>query len=286
MASCARTLTQAASQQLENTSYILAALTAGGGLMGYIKGRSVPSLVAGGAVGILYGLGAYRQQNRQPYGIELSLLASIILGSASIPRAIRLRKPVPISQILLLLLDPLPSLAGGGSVFGLGLGAFRPETLVHLLFGVVAASRGFVKEAFGMAFFESRDYFLACLDTGLNMASQAQVPAKKQQDLQVTYSNYKNTLQQIAQKIGDIEQEAEEHKLVLETLEPLSGDRKCFRLINGVLVERTVEEVVPALKTNQDGLKKVLDDLVKQYKSKQDDLDKWKKKNNVQVVQQ
>lgn len=65
-------------------------------------------------------------------------------------------------------------------------------------------------------------------------------------------------------------------RLVLETLEPLSDDRKCFRLINGVLVERTVKDVVPALKTNQEGLKKVLDDLVKQYKSKQDELDKWK----------
>ncbi|KAH7162816.1 Prefoldin beta-like protein [Dactylonectria estremocensis] len=116
--------------------------------------------------------------------------------------------------------------------------------------------------------------------------SSPQVPARKQQDLQATYSNYKNTLQQIAQRIGDIEQEAEEHKLVLETLEPLDGDRKCFRLINGVLVERTVTDVVPALKTNQDGLRKVLDDLVKQYKTKQDDLEKWKKKNNVQVVQQ
>ena len=31
-------------------------------------------------------------------------------------------------------------------------------------------------------------------------------------DLQVQYSNYKNTLQQLAQKIGDVEQEAEEHK--------------------------------------------------------------------------
>jgi prefoldin subunit 2 len=28
----------------------------------------------------------------------------------------------------------------------------------------------------------------------------------------VQYSTYKNTLQQIAQKIGDVEQEAEEHK--------------------------------------------------------------------------
>lgn len=63
---------------------------------------------------------------------------------------------------------------------------------------------------------------------------------------------------------------------MLETLEPLSGDRKCFRLINGVLVQRTVKDVIPALKTNQEGLKKVLDDMVKQYKSKQDELDKWK----------
>lgn len=68
-----------------------------------------------------------------------------------------------------------------------------------------------------------------------------------------------------------------------------------------------MKDVVPALQTNQEGLKKVLDDLVKQYKNKQDELDKWKvcstsffmsqqpanlyascqqKKNNVQVVQQ
>ncbi|KAI7360123.1 hypothetical protein KC320_g54 [Hortaea werneckii] len=144
--------------------------------------------------------------------------------------------------------------------------------------------------------------------------------AKKQQELQVQYSNYKDTLQAIAQKIGDVEQEGEEHKslrsrnvrvqnlhsppqlvlhdgrhtapqakpsmiedkvspantsvrLVLETLTPLPGDRKCFRMINGVLVERTVSEVLPALQTNAEGLKKVLEDLVKQYRTKQEDMD-------------
>ena len=63
---------------------------------------------------------------------------------------------------------------------------------------------------------------------------------------------------------------------MLETLEPLPGDRKCFRMINGVLTERTVEEVVPILKTNSDGLKKALEELVKQYKSRQDEMEKWK----------
>ena len=75
-----------------------------------------------------------------------------------------------------------------------------------------------------------------------------------------------------------------------------------------MLVEKTVKDVLPALKTNSDGLKQVLDELVKQYKSKQDEMDKWKvgkaslihasflrggqqantgiqKKNNIQVVQ-
>lgn len=47
-------------------------------------------------------------------------------------------------------------------------------------------------------------------------------------------------------------------------------------MINGVLVERTVRDVIPTLQTNAEGLKKVLEDLVKQYKLKQDELDKWK----------
>ena len=147
-------------------------------------------------------------------------------------------------------------------------------------------------------------------------------------DLQAQYSNFKTQLQQLAQKIGDIEQDAEEHKyahppascfscrpssrtvrprparrtppltsplsfpsgqqadcrsrthrscrLVLETLEPLSGQRKCFRMINGVLVERTVKDTMPAVRSNSDGLKRVLDDLVKQYQKRQDEMERWK----------
>jgi hypothetical protein len=47
-------------------------------------------------------------------------------------------------------------------------------------------------------------------------------------------------------------------------------------MINGVLTERTVKEVAPMVKTNLDGLKKTLEELVKQYKSKQDEMEKWK----------
>ena len=47
-------------------------------------------------------------------------------------------------------------------------------------------------------------------------------------------------------------------------------------MVNGVLVERTVKDVLPTLKTNSDGLKQVLEDMLKQYKSKQTELDNWK----------
>lgn len=42
------------------------------------------------------------------------------------------------------------------------------------------------------------------------------------------------------------------------------------------MLERTVKEVIPAVRTNSDGLKKILEELVKQYKKQQDDMEKWK----------
>ncbi|RYP47252.1 hypothetical protein DL768_006636 [Monosporascus sp. mg162] len=83
------------SQSLQNIAYALGALTASGGTIGFVKTGSVPSIAAGLTVGLLYGLGGYRIQSRQPWGVELALLASVVLGGSSIPRALRLGKPVP-----------------------------------------------------------------------------------------------------------------------------------------------------------------------------------------------
>jgi len=89
--------------------------------------------------------------------------------------------------------------------------------------------------------------------------AKAKVQPLSDQEIQQTYSRFQNDLQTLAGKIGELEQEAEEHTLVLSTLDEALGeepDRKCFRLIGGVLVERTVKDVVPALQTNRDGIKK------------------------------
>jgi len=85
------------------SAFILAALTAGGGITGYVRTGSVPSIAAGVTVGTLYGLGGLRIQNHQPYGVELALLASILLAGSSIPRALRSQKPLPAGLSLLAL---------------------------------------------------------------------------------------------------------------------------------------------------------------------------------------
>ena len=41
-------------------------------------------------------------------------------------------------------------------------------------------------------------------------------------------------------------------RLVIETLEKVEKDRRCFRLVGGVLVERQVGEVEPALVGNKE----------------------------------
>ncbi|KIM91214.1 hypothetical protein PILCRDRAFT_811724 [Piloderma croceum F 1598] len=94
-------------------------------------------------------------------------------------------------------------------------------------------------------------------------------------------------LRNLAQKIGELESEADEHGLVLNTLEEALAEepnRKCFRLIGGVLVERTVKDVVPALQMNREGIRKVISNLAEQYKSKEEDFDTFKQDYGVRPV--
>lgn len=88
-------------------------------------------------------------------------------------------------------------------------------------------------------------------------SSSARVPSLTPQEIQQNFVRMQNDLQALAGKIGELEQEADEHTLVLNTLNEVLAeepDRKCFRLVGGVLVERTVKDVVPVLQTNRDGV--------------------------------
>jgi prefoldin subunit 2 len=117
--------------------------------------------------------------------------------------------------------------------------------------------------------------------------SKTKVQPLSDQEIQQNFQRMQTDLRNLAQKIGELESEADEHGLVLNTLEEALAeepDRKCFRLIGGVLVERTVKDVVPALQTNREGIRKVISNLADQYKSKEEDFDIFQRDYGIRPV--
>jgi prefoldin subunit 2 len=83
-------------------------------------------------------------------------------------------------------------------------------------------------------------------------------PEGEEDNPEVILSTYKSMVaecQQLSSKVAELTLERDEHKLVLEQLTKLEGDRKAFRLIGGVLVERTVADVLPPIQQNYEGVR-------------------------------
>jgi len=70
---------------------------------------------------------------------------------------------------------------------------------------------------------------------------------------------------------------------VISTLDKLEGSRKCFRLIGGVLVERTVGEVLPAVKKNQEMLSQVLEQFNAQFLKREGEMRDFATKYKIRV---
>ncbi|PWN28264.1 hypothetical protein BDZ90DRAFT_207721, partial [Jaminaea rosea] len=95
------------------------------------------------------------------------------------------------------------------------------------------------------------------------------------------YQSRRQELQALATKIGEVEADRDEHRLVLSTLEPIvkaEPDRKAFRLMGGVLVEKNVRETEGAVKEGEAGLTQLLEQLVEQYKVKEGQLNEFQQK--------
>eukprot|EP00977_Amphora_coffeiformis_P019892 scaffold7575_cov159-Amphora_coffeaeformis.AAC.7 len=89
----------------------------------------------------------------------------------------------------------------------------------------------------------------------------------------------------VAQKIAELEFDKNEHRLVEDTLKPLDGKRRAYRLVGEVLVERTVEEVLPSVSNNREKLETTISSLQSHLETKNKEVAELKAKYNLQTEQ-
>eukprot|EP00299_Pterocystis_sp_00344_P010193 c44_g1_i1.p1 GENE.c44_g1_i1~~c44_g1_i1.p1 ORF type:complete len:131 (-),score=34.45 c44_g1_i1:58-450(-) len=97
------------------------------------------------------------------------------------------------------------------------------------------------------------------------------------------YQSMKNESQQLMRQIRELQSQHNEHRLVAVALEKLPEDRRCFRMVGGVLVERTVREVLPAVKLNIEKIEETSTSLMEKLKAKEAEIGDFRIKHDLQL---
>ncbi|XP_021295895.1 probable prefoldin subunit 2 isoform X1 [Herrania umbratica] len=98
-----------------------------------------------------------------------------------------------------------------------------------------------------------------------------------------TYAAMRSELNQIYSKITELEMEVSEHSLVINAIQPLDQSRRCYRMIGGVLVERTIKEVLPAVQRNKEGLEEVITRLNEALEKKKKEIADFEAKYKIRI---
>lgn len=119
-------------------------------------------------------------------------------------------------------------------------------------------------------------------------------------NLQQTYDEYQQTIQQLQEHVVSVESQIYEHEVVIDTLKGVPQDRKAWRLvsngetvmtkedekaISGGLVETTAAGAKKKLEKTFESLKTLKNKLEEEIKQTRQEFEDWKKKNNVKIVQ-
>ncbi|XP_021773911.1 probable prefoldin subunit 2 [Chenopodium quinoa] len=118
------------------------------------------------------------------------------------------------------------------------------------------------------------------------MASKSEAERREpanEQAIANLYASMRSELNQIYSKITELEMEVSEHSLVMNAIQPLDPSRKCYRMIGGVLVERTIKEVLPAVQRNKEGIEEVIGRLNEALERKKKDIAEFEAKYKIRI---
>ena len=100
-------------------------------------------------------------------------------------------------------------------------------------------------------------------------------------DPQTMLNLMREQCQDLSVKINSMDLDKTEHELVIAALQPLPADRKCFRMIGNVVVERTVAEVLPAVEKNCTQIKEMIAKFTETLATKQKEADEFGAKHRI-----
>ena len=103
-------------------------------------------------------------------------------------------------------------------------------------------------------------------------------------ELQAKYDDYKQRLETLQSKIIELDNDKEEHDIVLQTLSKVDLSRKCYRMVGGALVESDVGTTRPMLETKRDKLVATVAAMKEELIALAKEFEKWKKDNKIQIV--
>lgn len=119
-------------------------------------------------------------------------------------------------------------------------------------------------------------------------AEKQQAQDQKAQVLQQKYNKFQESVTELQTQLSSIVSQLHEHAIVDKTLSAIPpserGGRKCFKMIGGVLVDKTIDEVIQILETEKNGLTKQKTKTEDALTKTRTEMESWMKSNNAKIV--
>ncbi|GEQ69095.1 hypothetical protein JCM33374_g2766 [Metschnikowia sp. JCM 33374] len=122
------------------------------------------------------------------------------------------------------------------------------------------------------------------------MSSKQQAQEQKVKEHQLQYNKFQELLSDLQGQLSSVSSQIQEHSIVDKTLTEIPPKqregRKCYKMIGGVLVNKSVDEVIKILDEESKELTKSKELLEKEFTSCKKEMNDWMVKNKVKIVRQ
>mmetsp|Transcript_8928 Transcript_8928/g.8826 ORF Transcript_8928/g.8826 Transcript_8928/m.8826 type:complete len:132 (-) Transcript_8928:106-501(-) len=119
-------------------------------------------------------------------------------------------------------------------------------------------------------------------------AEKQQAQDQKAQALQQQYNKYQENITNLQTQLSTLTSQIHEHAIVDKTLSEIApserGNRKCFKMIGGVLVDKSVDEVIQILNDETKSLNKEKTQFEQELTKTRKEMESWMKSNNIKIV--